>query len=89
MTRRFGLLFVAALCCCPIAQAAERQIADQGYVFAGGHYVAGPDGQYLSGQAYVEYQIPSRRAHSIPIVMIEGGGQSGSNFTGTPGRSSF
>ncbi len=85
MTRAFGLL-VAALACCCVAplKAAELQIADQGYLFAGGHYVAGKDGQYLTGQAYVEYQIPTRRTHPFPIVMIEGGGQSGSNFTGTP-----
>src|SRR5256885_12850770 len=38
----------------------------------------------MSGQAYIEYQIPKNRIHPYPIVMIEGGGQSGSNFTGTP-----
>jgi pimeloyl-ACP methyl ester carboxylesterase len=60
------------------------EIASQGYIFAGGKYVDGPDGKYMSGQAYVEYQIPKNRRHPYPIVMIEGGGQSGSNFTGTP-----
>ena len=60
------------------------EIASQGYIFAGGKYVDGPDGKYMSGQAYVEYQIPKNRIHPYPIVMIEGGGQSGSNFTGTP-----
>jgi pimeloyl-ACP methyl ester carboxylesterase len=38
----------------------------------------------MAGQAYVEYQIPKAKTHPYPIVMIEGGGQSGSNFTGTP-----
>jgi pimeloyl-ACP methyl ester carboxylesterase len=38
----------------------------------------------MSGQAYIEYQIPKNRTHPFPILMIEGGGQSGSNFTGTP-----
>ncbi len=60
------------------------EIASQGYIFAGGNYVDGPDGKYMSGQAYVEYQIPKNRTHPFPILMIEGGGQSGSNFTGTP-----
>jgi pimeloyl-ACP methyl ester carboxylesterase len=60
------------------------EIASQGYIFAGGTYVDGPDGKYMSGQAYVEYQIPKNRTHPFPILMIEGGGQSGSNFTGTP-----
>jgi hypothetical protein len=66
------------------APAPSLEIASQGYIFAGGHYVDGPDGKYMSGQAYVEYQIPKTRTHPYPIVMIEGGGQSGSNFTGTP-----
>jgi pimeloyl-ACP methyl ester carboxylesterase len=74
----------ALLACGAAAHAADLEIATEGYLFAGGHYVPGPDGQYMSGQAYVEYQIPSRRTHASPIVMIEGGGQSGSNFTGTP-----
>jgi pimeloyl-ACP methyl ester carboxylesterase len=66
------------------AQGPTLEIASQGYIFAGGTYVDGADGKYMSGQAYVEYQIPKNRTHPFPIVMIEGGGQSGSNFTGTP-----
>ncbi len=66
------------------AETLALEIASQGYIFAGGNYVDGPDGKYMSGQAYVEYQIPKNRTHPYPIVMIEGGGQSGSNFTGTP-----
>ena len=66
------------------ADAPALEIASQGYIFAGGKYVDGPDGKTMSGQAYVEYQIPKNRTHPFPIVMIEGGGQSGSNFTGTP-----
>ena len=66
------------------AEGPALEIATQGYIFAGGKYVDGPDGKYMSGQAYVEYQIPKNRTHPFPIVMIEGGGQSGSNFTGTP-----
>jgi pimeloyl-ACP methyl ester carboxylesterase len=60
------------------------EIASQGYLFAGGHYVDAPGGKVMAGQAYVEYQIPANRTHPYPIVMIHGGGQSGSNFTGTP-----
>jgi pimeloyl-ACP methyl ester carboxylesterase len=60
------------------------EIAKEGYLFAGGKYVDRPDGHYMVGQAYVEYQIPAHRTHPYPIVMIEGGGQTGSNFTGTP-----
>jgi pimeloyl-ACP methyl ester carboxylesterase len=38
----------------------------------------------MSGQLYAEFQIPSKRSHPWPVVMIHGGSQSGTNFTGTP-----
>ena len=66
------------------AGAPALEIATQGYIFAGGKYIDGAGGKTMTGQAYVEYQIPKNRTHPVPIVMIEGGGQSGSNFTGTP-----
>jgi len=53
-------------------------------VFAGGKYSTGANGRAISGQLYAEFQIPSRRTHPFPIVMIHGGSQSGTNFTGTP-----
>ncbi len=82
------LAHIAVLACCAVtalgADSGTLEIASQGYLFAGGKYVDGPDGKYMVGQAYVEYQIPKNRTHPYPVVMIEGGGQSGSNFTGTP-----
>jgi pimeloyl-ACP methyl ester carboxylesterase len=59
-------------------------IARQGYLFAGGKYSAENGRQVMSGQLYAEFQIPSRQSHPWPIVMIHGGAQSGTNFTGTP-----
>jgi pimeloyl-ACP methyl ester carboxylesterase len=38
----------------------------------------------MVGHMYVEFQIPHKVAHPYPIVMIHGGGQTGTNFTGTP-----
>ena len=38
----------------------------------------------MVGHMYVEYMIPARRAHPYPIVMVHGGSQTGTNFTGTP-----
>jgi len=83
---------IAVLAACLMASAAAvhaaetppLEIAKQGYIYAGGKYVDGPDGKTMQGQAYVEYQIPQRRTQPYPIVMIHGGGQNGSNFTGTP-----
>src|SRR5215471_6079339 len=66
------------------ADVAPLEIAKQGYLFAGGTYADGAGGKIMTGQAYVEYQIPAKHTHPFPIVMIHGGGQNGSNFTGTP-----
>ena len=59
-------------------------IQRQGYLFAGGKYSTVNGRRVLSGHLYAEFQIPSRRTHPWPIVMIHGGSQSGTNFTGTP-----
>jgi pimeloyl-ACP methyl ester carboxylesterase len=71
-----------------VAQAPDRHeplsIARQGYVFAGGKYSTVNNQRVMSGQLYAEFQVPGKRTHPWPIVMIHGGGQSGTNFTGTP-----
>jgi pimeloyl-ACP methyl ester carboxylesterase len=59
-------------------------IARQGYFFVGGTYFDSQGGRSMSGQMYVEFQIPATRTHTYPIVMFSGGGQSGLNYTGTP-----
>lgn len=87
MKTKSWLVGIAATALASASFAAELpplEIASQGYIFAGGQYVEGPNGKFMAGQAYVEYQIPAKRTRPYPIVMIHGGGQSGSNFTGTP-----
>ena len=59
-------------------------LARQGYLFTGGKYSNDNNPRAMSGQLYVEFQIPSRQTHRWPIVMIHGGGQTGTNFRGTP-----
>ena len=63
---------------------APLQIADQGYFFVGGEYGDDVAGRSMSGQMFVQYQIPARRVSPYPLVMIHGGGQTGTNFLGTP-----
>jgi pimeloyl-ACP methyl ester carboxylesterase len=60
------------------------EIADQGCFFVGGQYVETDRGKSQLGQMYVQYQIPRKRRHPYPIVMIHGGGQTAVNFLGTP-----
>jgi hypothetical protein len=68
------------------AEAAEPPlvIAKSGYLFAGGKIDASLPGSPMVGQLYAEFQIPQKLLHPYPIVMIHGGSQTGTNFTGTP-----
>ena len=87
MVKRSALAALATLAFLGPAGAQEvgpLTIAKQGYLFVGGKYVDSPEGQVTAGQAYVEYQIPQDRTHPYPLVMIAGGGMTGTNFTGTP-----
>jgi pimeloyl-ACP methyl ester carboxylesterase len=87
MTRRIGLLtLAAALAVLSTAALAQEplSIAKQGYLFAGGKYTTVNGRKVMSGQAYVEFQIPRRRTQPYPIVIIPGAAQTATNFTGTP-----
>ena len=82
-----GMIGSDAACLAPPAQAAADGplvIAKQGYFFAGGRIDRSIEGAPTVGQMYVEYQIPQTLEQPYPIVMIHGGGQTGTNFTGTP-----
>ena len=60
-------------------------IAEQGVIFVGGAYNDPVNPTYMSGQMYVRYQIPKERKEgAYPVVLIHGGGQLGTSFTGTP-----
>ncbi|MSP41425.1 MAG: alpha/beta fold hydrolase [Deltaproteobacteria bacterium] len=60
-------------------------IADQGFFFVGGRYVAvANNGHIMADQMYVHYQIPYEKKHPYPIVLIHGGGQTANNFESTP-----
>jgi pimeloyl-ACP methyl ester carboxylesterase len=66
------------------AQSGPLVIAKQGYFFVGGAIDPNREGSPTVGHMYVEYQVPQRLAHPYPVVMIHGGSQTGTNFTGTP-----
>jgi pimeloyl-ACP methyl ester carboxylesterase len=59
-------------------------LADRGYFFVGGRYFESGDERYMDRQMYVEYQLPEHRRHPWPLVLIHGGMQLGTNFSGTP-----
>jgi pimeloyl-ACP methyl ester carboxylesterase len=66
------------------SKTAPLSLQREGYLFAGGKYSTVDGQQVMSGQLYAEFQIPAQQTHRYPIVMIHGGGQSGTNFTQTP-----
>jgi pimeloyl-ACP methyl ester carboxylesterase len=70
------------------AAQAQRQgplvLAKASYFFVGGKLDPAVEGTAPVGQIYVEYMIPQRLRHRTPVVMVHGGSQSGTNFTGTP-----
>jgi pimeloyl-ACP methyl ester carboxylesterase len=59
-------------------------IADQGCFYVGGSYAR--DTGTMSGQMFVQYQVPAEQTHPYPLVMIHGGGQTGVGFLTTPDR---
>ncbi|HEY2528880.1 MAG TPA: alpha/beta hydrolase [Xanthobacteraceae bacterium] len=60
------------------------EIAREGWLYAGGHLSTSIADHPMIGQIYAEYQIPEHLKHPFPVVMIHGGSQNGTNFTGTP-----
>lgn len=60
-------------------------IARQGWFYAGGSYEETlPGATHVCGQMYVEFQIPHHQTCPFPIIMVHGGQQTGTNWTGTP-----
>jgi pimeloyl-ACP methyl ester carboxylesterase len=80
-------LMLSSMLAAPAADAQERgplTLARASYFFVGGKLDTASEGSPMFGQMYVEYMIPARRTHPYPIIMVHGGGQTGTNFTGTP-----
>src|SRR5262249_17678663 len=82
-----ALLTVAALLSGALpARAADKpplELAKTGYLYAGGHVDDAVEGHPMVGHLYAEFMIPAKVTHPYPIIMIPGGSQTGTNFTGT------
>lgn len=59
-------------------------IGEQGYFHVGGAYQTIDKQEVLVGQMYVWYQIPKESKRPYPVVLVHGGGQTGTNFLRTP-----
>src|SRR5262249_26345572 len=87
MGRTLAALACSALLATP-AQAQNNQrplvLSKASYFFVGGKIDPSVQGSAPVNHIYVEYMIPQRLTHRTPIVMVHGGSQTGTNFTGTP-----
>ena len=90
---RVGLRFaavagLAGLMAVPAAQAQQQRgplvLKSASYFYVGGNIDTKGKGSPIVGHMYVEYMIPQRLRSPYPIVMVHGGNQTGTNFTGTP-----
>jgi pimeloyl-ACP methyl ester carboxylesterase len=79
-----GALLASAPAAVASAEEPPMVLAKTGYLFAGGKIDSSVPGSPMTGHMYVEYFIPKTLTHPYPIVMIHGGSQTGTNFTGTP-----
>jgi pimeloyl-ACP methyl ester carboxylesterase len=60
-------------------------IAEQSYFWLGVERTTLPHGTVVSGeQMYVEYQVPLEVRHSVPVVLVHGGGGQGLDYLGRP-----
>src|SRR5882672_5153167 len=79
-----GALLAGAPAAAASAEEPPMVLAKTGYLFAGGKIDSSVPGSPMTGHMYVEYFIPKTLSHPFPIVMVHGGSQTGTNFTGTP-----
>src|SRR6187200_1980392 len=79
---------LAGLLAAPAAQAQQQRgplvLRSASYFYVGGNIDTKGKGSPIVGHMYVEYMIPQRLRSPYPIVMVHGGNQTGTNFTGTP-----
>jgi pimeloyl-ACP methyl ester carboxylesterase len=83
----FAGAFAGAIVTSPVAAATAKpplELADQGYFYVGGHYQGDANNQRMTGQMFVQYEVPKVVKHPYPIIMVHGTDQTGTNYLGTP-----
>lgn len=81
-TRRFrpSFLRMLLLFCGAVAGDIGHAAGSRGYFYVGGHY----EQDRMVGQMFVQYDTPEKPTHRVPIIMIHGTDQTGTNFIETP-----
>lgn len=69
---------------------AQHTLASRDFFFVGGKYAGQTNNEVMTGQMYVEVLHPVRVTQRYPLVFFHGGGQTATNWIGTPdGRSGW
>jgi pimeloyl-ACP methyl ester carboxylesterase len=64
----------------------EQVFATREFFYVGGKYVGFPGKEVMAGQMYVEVLKPQQIRRKYPLILIHGGGQTGTNWMSTDGR---
>ncbi|EJD55232.1 alpha/beta-hydrolase [Auricularia subglabra TFB-10046 SS5] len=72
------------LVCATVVASRPFTMHTREYFYIGGRYVDQADGAFADGQMYVEHLRPARVMHALPLVLIHGLGQTGTNWLNTP-----
>lgn len=68
----------------PPAAGTARVAAVRDHFYIGGSYVGDPGKQLMAGQMYVERLTPAKVTRPLPLVLVHGAAQTGSNWLSTP-----
>jgi pimeloyl-ACP methyl ester carboxylesterase len=93
---RLVLALMSLVLASPLAAGGEAgpiSLRDQGFFWVGVHPTqvptTGPDGKPATGtvirdQMYVGFQLPAKKRHPYPLVLVHGGGGQATDWMGTP-----
>jgi pimeloyl-ACP methyl ester carboxylesterase len=68
----------------PVPAVDQSAVGQRGYFYVGGQYTGEPGKEIMQGQIYVEVVAPKDQRRPYPLVLIHGGGQTATNWMGTP-----
>jgi len=82
--RRKGARRIALAFALTFTAFGQHTLATREFFYAGGKYSGPPSKEVMVGQMYVEVLRPQRVTQKYPIVFFHGGGQTATNWMGTP-----
>jgi pimeloyl-ACP methyl ester carboxylesterase len=81
---RKGVRWIVLIVASTVATSGQQIHPTREFFYVGGKYSGPPDKELMAGQMYVEVLRPQRVTQKYPIVFFHGGGQTATNWMGTP-----